>query len=249
PLLALNIVCFPDCLSPDVLTEILRGGADTVHLSGAIIAGGHTIVDEEPKYGLAVLGQVHPEEIWCNSGAKPGDLLYLTKPLGSGVMNLALRGELLAAPEASLLTTNMATLNQAAAAAAYGLKVSAATDITGFGLLGHLLELAVASGYDLEIEAQKVPILPGARQMAEMGIVPQGAYRNRSHVAAHCVGLEDLPLWLSDLLVDPQTSGGLLLALPAREAIALEAGFVRHQVEFSCIGRVIAGTQGKIYLK
>jgi len=215
PLTALNIVGFPIGRLPDaVLTEILRGGQDKVHEAGARVIGGHSVVDEEVKYGLAVTGRVDPARILSNANARPGDRLLLTKPLGTGVLSTALKSGWLDAAQEAALVAHMSTLNRAAAEAAVALGARCATDVTGFGLLGHASHVARASGVSLRLDVARVPVLPDARDLWVRGARPGGAERNLAFV---------LPIteWGAaaeadrGLLVDPQTSGGLLVALPA----------------------------------
>jgi len=215
PLTALNIVGFPVGKLPlEILTDILRGGHDTVHAAGAVIAGGHSIIDEELKYGLAVTGRADPRHLLTNAGARPGDVLILTKPVGTGLLATAgKQGELGAADYESMVRT-MTTLNDVASRAALALGVKCATDITGFGLLGHATHIARASGVTLRIEVGRVPTLPGARAAWKRGARTGGAERNVEWLET---GVD----WGTTadaeraLLVDPQTSGGLLLAVPA----------------------------------
>lgn len=219
PLLALNIIGFPiKLLSMDVLVEILKGGADKVKEAGAIVAGGHSIEDNEPKYGLAVTGIVHPDRVITNAGARPGDALILTKPLGTGIINTAVKGKLADDAACRAAINVMTTLNDRAAGVLIASGASACTDITGFGLLGHLYEMLAASGVGGRVFLKEVPVLEQVRPLAAMGIVPGGAYRN----------LEYLKEWLrwdksiDDverlLLTDPQTSGGLLIAVSGDKA-------------------------------
>ena len=215
PLTALCVVGFPTGKLPlDVLTEILRGGLDKVHEAGAHIVGGHTVVDEELKYGLAVTGTVHPERILTNSTAKVGDVLLLTKPLGTGILTTAAKRGRLAAEALEPAIVSMRALNAGAGRAARDLALSCATDVTGFGLLGHALNMARASGVTLRFDVSSVPTFAGVREAIADGISTGGAERNYSYV-------EPVVEWGSTstidrtLLVDPQTSGGLLLALPA----------------------------------
>ena len=225
PLTALNIVCFPtDCLDLEVLAQILAGGAEIVQRAGAVILGGHTVEDAEPKYGLAVTGIAHPERIITNQGARPGDLLVLTKPLGTGVIITAVKGEVLTEAEISPALASMLTLNQSASEAMQAWGVRGATDITGFGLLGHALEMAQASRCTIELWIDKIPWLPGAREMAGMGLVPAGAYANQHYLNGKLEFLGSLSEAEKDLLFDPQTSGGLLIAI----AEAKVEGLVDH---------------------
>jgi selenide, water dikinase len=220
PLTALNIVGFPSGKLPlEVLREILRGGQDKVHEAGALVVGGHTIIDEELKYGLAVTGRAHPKRLLTNAGARVGDRLLLTKPIGTALLaTVAKKGDLPAA-ELEALGASMSALNAAASKAALGVGIRCATDITGFGLLGHASHIAKASGVTLRIETAKVPLLPGARAAAERGVRTGGADRNRQY-------LEALVDWGRTtevdraLMIDPQTSGGLLLAVPSQDVAA-----------------------------
>ncbi len=217
PLFCLNLVGFPDNLDTSILSDILRGGADKVRESGAAIAGGHTVTDAEPKYGLAAIGLVHPQRIWTKGGAQPADVLLLTKPLGTGLITTALKNQAALEEHVAAAVSSMATLNAAAARAlrSSGSAVHACTDVTGFGLLGHALEMAQASGVQLIFRADAVPHLPGALDYAAAGYVPGGTGRNRDHVAAHVSFAEDVSEVLQLLFLDPQTSGGLLAAISA----------------------------------
>lgn len=215
PLTALNIVGFPSGKLPtEVLREILRGGQDKVHEAQALIVGGHTIIDEELKYGLAVTGLAHPRKLLTNAGARVGDRLVLTKPIGTALLaTVAKRGEL---PDAEMdaLSTSMTTLNAVAAAAALEVGSQCATDVTGFGLLGHAGHIARASRVTLRIAVARVPLLPGARSAAERGVRTGGAERNLEYLE-HRVDWGRASEVDRVLLIDPQTSGGLLVAVPA----------------------------------
>jgi selenide,water dikinase len=241
PLTALNIVGFPDKeLEIDVLGEILRGGHEAVHEAGAVIVGGHSVSDPELKYGLAVTGTVHPREAITNTGARAGDLLLLTKPLGTGILCTALKRGALPDAELELVTRTMATLNRAASSAMRRLGAHGATDITGFGLLGHGLELARGSDVTLEIQASRVPLLPGVTAYAGAGFLTGGGRKNDEHVAPFTAWDPTIPPELRSVLVDPQTSGGLLIAVPAGEADRIDAVFAEEGVEVhAVIGRVV----------
>jgi selenide, water dikinase len=218
PLTALNIVGFPEKALPlSVLTEILRGGQDAVHEAGARIVGGHTVTDEELKYGLAVTGRVHPDRILTNAGARAGDRLLLTKPIGTGILATAGKRGTLAPEHAEGLFASMAALNAEAARAAVDLGARCATDITGFGLLGHARHIARASGVRLVIRHADVPLLPGTREALAAGHATGGASRNAEWLADD-VDWDDCGPDVRALLTDPQTSGGLLVALPADAA-------------------------------
>ena len=218
PRTALNIMCLPESMDKHTVHEILRGGYAKAYEAGAIITGGHTIHGAEPIYGLAVAGFVHPRKVLTNSGAKPGDVLLLTKPLGVGVITTAAKAELVEEPVLERIYRQMATLNRAARDVLVEYPVHSCTDVTGFALLGHSFEMAQGSGCTLHIEAGRVPYHPEALEMAEMGLIPAGAYRNREYAQPGVKLCGEIPLAVQDILYDPQTSGGLLIALPARAA-------------------------------
>ena len=249
PVLALNIAAFPDCLDPEVLGEILRGSSAKVREAGANTVGGHTISDDEPKFGLSVMGLVHPAKVWANTGARPGDFIYLTKKIGTGILNTAMKVDLLAADVVVEVIRIMSELNAQAASAAQAVGISAATDITGFGLLGHAMEMAQGSGLDMEIQSDRVPCISATKEMAEMGLIPAGAYRNRGYIADHCVGLEHVIRWKADAMVDPQTSGGLLLSVPEAKAASLEHELQERGVFAALIGQMLSSTEGNIILR
>lgn len=219
PILAMNIVCFPSCLDMKVLGEILRGGQEKVAESGALLVGGHSVEDNEPKYGLSVSGIVSPDKVLKNCGAKVGDVLILTKPLGTGILNTAYKGGILEKEHYASAVEVMEHLNKYAAMTFEYFNIHAATDITGFGLIGHLTEMAKGSEVSLVIDTASVPVIPGTLEYAGMGIIPGGMYRNREYfekeVSKANPSIEEV---LMDLLYDPQTSGGLLLSLPEHEA-------------------------------
>lgn len=240
PKIALNIVCFPNCLDPEILSEILRGGADKVLEAGAVLSGGHSVQDDEPKYGLSVTGFVHPDRIYRNYGCRSGDVLILTKQIGSGVVNTAVKAQM-ASPEAEKEAVRvMSSLNKKAKQAAENITVHACTDVTGFGLLGHCMEMAKASGVTFDIRTQDVAYMKEAPDYARMGLVPGGAYRNREYAGDSLDTGAVEEVWI-DLLCDPQTSGGLLFSVPEEEAEKLlhsleQAGL---ETEVSVIGRVL----------
>jgi selenide, water dikinase len=242
PVLALNLVAWPrEGLGFDLLARVLDGGADTARAAGCLIAGGHSIDDAEPKYGLAVVGTVDPARVLTNSGARPGDALVLTKPIGLGVISTAARRE--AAPAELLATavTVMTTLNDSARDAALAVGVHAATDITGFGLLGHLRELCVGSGVHAVIRAASVPVIDGVRELISAGMVAGGTQRNLAFVAPDV----DFGALAEDdqiLLADAQTSGGLLLSVAAdRVEVLLDACRERGTLAAAVIGDVTDG--------
>jgi selenide,water dikinase len=243
--LGLNIAAWPDSLPPTILTEIFAGGAAQMASVGAVIAGGHTVTDDEPKYGLCVTGVIHPDKILTKANAQVGDRLYLTKAIGTGIVLTALKREAVDPTDLDAATTSMLRLNRQAAQLVQQVGIHACTDITGFGLLGHALEMAEKSGVRLRIVAEQVPLLPGARGYAEAGFVPGGIGRNRDYFATlgdHGVTFPaDLPQALNDLLHDPQTSGGLLISLPAERAATLEVAFAEAGATLWPIGDVVAG--------
>ncbi len=218
PKLAMNLLCYPNCLPPSAVNAILAGGADKVMEAGAVLAGGHTIQDNEPKYGLCVSGFVNPSKILSNAGARPGDCLILTKPIGIGVMNTAAKADMITQEEFRPAMESMAALNKAPAELLEGLDVHSCTDITGFGLLGHACEMAQGSNTTIQLLAEKVPYFPQAAEMAKMGILPAGVYNNYEYLNGKINFAESVPRYLRDLLADPQTSGGLLISLPDIQA-------------------------------
>ncbi|RPF47140.1 selenophosphate synthase [Thermodesulfitimonas autotrophica] len=248
PLTALNIICYPTgCGEFETLAAILRGGADKITEAGALLVGGHSVEDKEPKYGLAVTGLVHPAKLVTNRGAREGDLLVLTKRIGTGVITTALKADLAPAAAVEEACREMATLNRAAAAAMQEVGVSACTDITGFGLLGHALALARASAVHLTLNAAAVPLLPEAWELAASGLLPAGAYANRDYVAPCVSFAAGVPEVLRDLLCDPQTSGGLLIAVPPdRINLLLAALKSRAVATAAVVGSVTAGDAGTI---
>ncbi len=219
PRVAMNLLCVPNCLPKEDVRAILEGGHSKAVEAGCVIAGGHTIQDSEPKYGLCVTGFVHPERILKNVGAQPGDVLVLTKPIGSGVLTTALKADLISASSRDAAYAHMATLNKAAGDAVRQVSdVHACTDITGFGLLGHSFEMAEGSGVTIRLHSKALPLMDEALDMAGMGIIPSGAYRNMDYVKPHLAVLPSAQQALLDLAADPQTSGGLLVALPREQA-------------------------------
>jgi len=215
---AMNLLCIPSCLGVEVAGQILAGGADKCVEAGCSIAGGHTINDDEPKYGLSVSGFVALDRMLANSGARVGDALLLTKAVGSGIITTAIKGELIEQDEAAAMFDSMRTLNEAPIRLAEGLELHGCTDITGFGLIGHACEMAEASGAQVVVEGHAVPLFDQVLEMARLGIIPAGAYRNRDFFGPRVQIEEGLAGGLEDALFDPQTSGGLLLALPERDA-------------------------------
>jgi len=239
PLLALSITAFPEELPTEMLGEILAGADEVVRAAGAILAGGHTIRDDEPKYGLAVVGTVHPDGIWPKSGALPGDALFLTKPLGTGLILQAQRDG--NAPPGALdaAVAAMRTLNRAAADLLRPFEPNAVTDVTGFGLLGHAYEMASRSGVRIELDVASLPALPTALELAEAGVRTGGDRRNRDYAGPH---VESAATDAQEALAfDPQTAGGLLVSLPADKRSVLEATFAAAGLSLHRIGRVTPG--------
>ncbi len=251
PLLALNVVAFPSTELPmSILGDILRGGLDKAREAGVQVVGGHSIDDKEPKYGMAVTGIVHPDRILKNSTAQPGDRLFLTKPLGMGIVSTAIKRDIAAPDLIECAVRWMSTLNKAASEAAIEVGVSACTDVTGFGLLGHLKEMDGGSGVGARLSYGAVPILDGVVDLARAGVIPGGTKRNLAYVqdtvtfAAELTELEQL------VIADAQTSGGLLLSVPAARATTLARALRDHGVEVVAeIGAITAENQGRIVVE
>lgn len=248
PLTALNLVMFPaKKLATEILREILRGGYEKVMEANAVLAGGHSVDDEEPKYGLAVTGVVAPTGILTNGGVHSGDALVLTKPVGTGVLFNARRSKKLPWPELEAVLPQIAALNRTALEKALAFEIHACTDITGFGLLGHTLEIARGSGVRIEIRFQDVPLYPNALTMYQKGETTGSNSANRKLVEANLEWAINLPTARQDLLFDPQTSGGLLLSLPLEQADRLVQELHAAGVEdASCIGTAVASARPEI---
>ena len=247
PLMAVNLVAFPiKELGPSVLADILRGGLDKVREAGIDILGGHSIDDREPKYGLAVTGTVHPDRVRRNRGGRPGDRLVLTKPLGTGVISTAIKHQVAPPDSAAAAIESMLRLNRDAADAMATVGVHAATDVTGFGLLGHLHYMARASGLAARVDVASIPFLPGAEVLADAGEVPGGTRSNERFLASRVRWPADLPAARQILLCDAQTSGGLLLAVPASGAASLMAALQAKRVAGTVIGELTQGEAGSI---
>lgn len=248
PLTAMNIICFPtDKLDLSVLAEILKGGADKIREAGAVLVGGHSVEDNEPKYGLSVTGIVHPDRVLANSGAKPGDSLILTKPLGIGIITTAIKGGISSPEEIDLVTKVMAALNNEAAEAMLETDVNGCTDISGFGLLGHASEMARASGIGITLRADRVPVLQAAEGYAKMGIVPAGTRKNLKYISQFVDFSDDVNETERLILADAITSGGLLISVPGGKAEKLlQSLHARGVTDAAVIGEVGLPADGRI---
>ena len=248
PLLALNLVGWPrEQLPLDLLGEVLKGGADVAREAGAFVLGGHSVDDPEPKYGMVAIGEAHPDRVVTNSGARAGDVLVLTKPLGTGILTTALKRDLASAADLAPAVRVMTTLNAGAARAMLAVGVRAATDVTGFGLLGHLQSLLRASRAAAQIELAAVPFLARVRELAERGAIPGGTRRNLESLGAAVTYAAGVDAVAQIMLADAQTSGGLLIAVPEPKAPALVAALQKEGTPAAAvIGRVVAGQAGAI---
>ncbi len=256
PLLAMNILACPiKTMEAEVFRQVIKGGLSKVEEAGALLVGGHSVEDDELKYGLSVTGLVHPDRVLLNSGARPGDRLLLTKPLGTGILSTAIKGKLADTKTEELITQIMVTLNRLPAEAINalrddGYKVHSCTDITGFGLLGHLHEMAVASGVGARLNKEQLPLISGCLDFINMGIIPKGAYTNHSFYSKWLrnKGGDGDPMEM--VISDPQTSGGLLLAAPPETCTLLLQQLAESEYPFSCmdIGKIIDGESGVVTL-
>jgi selenide,water dikinase len=243
--MALNVAAFPDDLDLGILGEIFRGGVDKVTEAGGVIAGGHTVTDAEPKYGLSVTGMIHPDRVWTKAGAVPGDVLLLTKPLGSGVLTTAAKQDRIDRDGLAPAIETMLRLNLHARNIAVNHEIHAATDITGFGLAGHAWEIADRSGVAIEIELDALPVLPGVLDLLDRGVMAGGLGRNRDHYTAMPGGVTvaaDANAARTALAFDPQTSGGLLFAVPADGVDAMVRDFQNAGEAIWPVGSVASGT-------
>jgi selenide,water dikinase len=247
PITALNIVCFsPKKFDITVLREILRGGIDKLRESGTNLLGGHSVDDEEIKYGLSVTGLVHPERIVRNEGAQPGDLLILTKPLGTGILITAMKGDLVSQETERHLISVMATLNRRASEVMLSVNAHAATDVTGFGLAGHLKEM-IKESLGVDVYADKLPYFPEAEELSAKGFLPSGFYKNRDFYASFVeAGIGGFPL---DLIFDPQSSGGLLIALAENDMDGFARKAAGLSVDYWVIGGFVEEPKGRIRVK
>ena len=250
PKTAMNLVAFPaKDMDLSVLRSIIQGGIDKLVEAGVVLLGGHSVEDKELKYGLSVTGFVHPARVLIKQNLQPGDRLVLTKPLGTGIVNTAIKAGLASPALTETVTGLMAALNREAARIMACFDVSACTDVTGFGLLGHLAEMVVGSGRSVRIFAGRVPFIEGALTFAEMGLIPAGAYRNREFRAAMIVVADDVPRARQDFLFDPQTSGGLLISVKGDQAGALvDALHAAGMAEAALIGEVLDAPEEKIHV-
>lgn len=244
PKLALNLLSVPENMPKDAIHQLLRGGYDKAYEAGAIITGGHSIFDPEPKYGLAVTGFVHPDKILTNSGAKPGDVLFLTKPIGIGILTTAAKADLASPESMELAYRMMTTLNKGGRDTMVKYRVHACTDVTGFGLLGHAYEMAQGSDVQITLDVNAIDLIPEALEFARMGILPAGMYRNRSFAEAG-VDAGDVELAKQDMLYDPQTAGGLLISVAAEDADALYEELKTTVPSAQRIGTVAEYKEGK----
>jgi len=244
-LLALNIAAMPEDLPLDIVQRIFAGGADKAAEAGIVIAGGHTVTDDEPKYGLVVTGTIHPDRILTKAGAQPGDVLYLTKPIGTGVITTALKAQAAEPEHVEAAIASMLRLNRNASRLMREVGVNAATDITGYGLAGHTMEMVEKSGVMIRLAASRIPLLAGAERYAREGRLPGGGGRNVAYYSSlespKLTLKDDVPQELADLLFDPQTSGGLLIAVSGDQALRLEAAFAEADEPLWRVGDVSAG--------
>ena len=251
PKTAMNLVGFPlKTMDISILRQIIQGGIDKMVEAQVVLVGGHSVEDSELKYGLSVTGFVHPERFLVKKNLKQGDALILTKPLGTGIINTAIKGGLASDELIERVTRLMAALNRSAAEVMAAYPVHACTDITGFGLLGHLAEMVCGSGHSLLVQSAKVPILPEASEYAAMGLVPAGAYHNKTF-REHMVSFEaSVDALMRDILFDPQTSGGLLISVAGERAEALVADLMAKGIDQAAvIGSVIADPSEKIFVQ
>lgn len=251
PKTAMNIVAYPiELFGPSVLQEILAGGADKVREAEAVLLGGHSVEDKELKYGLSVTGFVHPGKITANQGLRHGDCLILTKPLGTGIVNTAIKAGLASNSTVKRVTELMATLNKKAAAIMLNYNISACTDVTGFGLLGHLAEMVSRTKLAISIQTDAVPILVEAKEFGSMGFVPVGAYKNRTFRQDMVVAEDNFDPVMRDILFDPQTSGGLLIGCREQDAEKLENHLQSEGMEAArIIGTVADSHNTSIHLQ
>lgn len=250
PKTALNLVAFPAKeMDLSILREIIQGGIDKLAEAETALIGGHSIEDKELKYGLSVTGFIHPQRVLTKKSLRPGDRLVLTKPLGMGIVNTAVKADLASTELTERVTGLMAALNRDAARIMSNFDVSACTDVTGFGLLGHLAEMVIGSGGSVRLESGQVPVLAEALDFAGMGLVPGGAYKNKTFRESMVTIAPDVPRALADVLFDPQTSGGLLMAVGPSDAAALVKALQEEGIaEAAMVGSVIENPEERIWV-
>lgn len=251
PLTAMNIVCFPiQSMDIVVLREILKGGIDKIREAGVVLVGGHSVDDQELKYGLSVTGTIHPDKVIRKEGAAPGDKLILTKPLGTGIISTAIKRGAASAQAIAKVVESMTTLNQKASEIMQAIGVNACTDITGFGLLGHAAEMIEGTDVGMVIYANSVPVFPEAKEMAAVGMISGGLYRNRDYRKSIVKIENDVDAITADILFDPQTSGGLLISVSSRKAGSLLGKLHESGISsVAIVGEVIGEIKGKIIVK
>jgi selenide,water dikinase len=250
PLTTMNVVCFPvKSMDITVLKEILRGGVDKILEAGALLIGGHSIEDDELKYGLSVTGTVHPKRLVTNAGARAGDKLILTKPLGTGIISTAIKAKMAGEETAARIAESMATLNKRASELMQEIGIHAATDITGFGLIGHTAQMAVNSRAGITIFSDSVPVFPEVADFAEQGLCPGGLYRNREFYSPSVTIDDKVPAHTQDILFDPQTSGGLLISLAPTKASRLQDKLKQAGITAAIVGEVTRQPRGKITVR
>jgi len=251
PLTAMNIVCFPiKTMDKSVLKEVLRGGLDKMREAGVLLMGGHSVEDNEIKYGLSVTGTIHPDHVLFNRGAKAGDKLILTKPLGTGIISTALKANAVSDSLLAQAIACMTELNKQASELMLAAgDVHSCTDITGFGFLGHACETIEGSDVGLRIHSQAIPILEGVRDLVETGLIPGGLYRNRNFRMAQVKKAPSCPDWIFDVCFDPQTAGGLFFSLPAAKAESLAETMRRSGIDAAVVGDVVSAHPGKILME
>lgn len=247
---AMNIVCFPQCVDMGVLREILRGGADKVMEAGALLVGGHTVDDNEPKYGLSVTGIVHPDKVKANSDVKEGDILILTKPIGTGIIVTAIKGEVATEEDYLEAVCVMEHLNKSAGDAMKEVNVNGVTDVTGFGILGHAMEMAKGSNLTIEFDSAAVPMLKNAKAYASMGILPEGMYKNLDYIGPDVEIAKNVEQSVIDVLYDPQTSGGLLISVKEELAQDLIIALKKHgAISYDIIGKALKKQEKYVIVK
>ena len=248
PKTALNVVCFPSGLAPEILNAILRGGLSKLGEAGVALIGGHTVDDPEIKFGLSVTGTVHPDHVWTNAGARVGDVLVLTKPIGIGAITTGIKQGVAGEESVAAALASMRTLNRVARDAVATVGPHACTDVTGYSLMGHLYQMLRASGVTARVYANQVPLLPGALDLARQGVGPGGTGRNKDYFGPHVTLSADMDSGLSDLLFDPQTSGGLLVSVAGDKREALLSALTASGVPAAVIGGVTETSIGHVFV-